>query len=565
MKRFVVLLLVLSMALPFALMSCAGRDDAALLSASVDSMATTGNETQSSTMTETTNPGGGSESEGPANPGNEPEGPANPGGETEGPAEPEGPTFPVFEGKELVTHLSFEDNITDACGGETTQGNTDGKSPIAFVEGYDGKGADFSGGGYVDLHGYTVDKNSFTMSFWMKTTGTNTDPVILTNKTGNWSGKTQGFCLALRGGDVRFSVGNGSKLFDKDIYHPSGFLNRWMQITVAVDREARQIRMWNDFGYTTIHTFAESQKDESFNGALGVLRIGQSGNATYTPLPAVLDEFMIFDGAFTGEDVKALAAYYGVDPSDSAFDENHEPTSTPVVSNDKFLFNYIKAEDLITYLSFDGKVVDATNKSVVSTNGTITYEDGVYGKAACLNEGYVSLESFGLGTTEFKPGMESFTISLFVKTDGSTSDPVLFGNKDWNRGWNAGFALICEKNNFIFSFGKGENVAEGRMDEVTAAPTDYKDAWTHILLVVDREAGEIKLSYNFGEFHVAKLNNTLKDITMDSSYDLVIGQDGTGNYRHKLNSSVDEFMMFNKAFSDADRIALAAYYGIDVK
>lgn len=41
--------------------------------------------------------------------------------------------------------------------------------------------------------------------------------------------------------------------------------------------------------------------------------IGQDGTGAYNvPLPATVDEFMIFDGAFDQTDVEALKAYYGV-------------------------------------------------------------------------------------------------------------------------------------------------------------------------------------------------------------------------------------------------------------
>ena len=79
---------------------------------------------------------------------------------------------------------------------------------------------------------------------------------------------------------------------------------------------------------------------------------------------------------------------------------------------------------------------------------------------------------------------------------------------------------------------------------------------------MDREAGVVKLSYDFDEFQTLTLPNNLKDTSFDAFEVLNIGQDGTGNYSASCTATVDEFMLFDGVLSEEDLTALAKYYGI---
>ena len=53
----------------------------------------------------------------------------------------------------------------------------------------------------------------------------------------------------------------------------------------------------------------------------------------------------------------------------------------------------------------------------------------------------------------------------------------------------------------------------------------------------------------------------LKNASFDAYDVLNIGQDGTGSYGAALSATVDEFMIFDGALTDADLAKLAEYYG----
>ena len=51
-----------------------------------------------------------------------------------------------------------------------------------------------------------------------------------------------------------------------------------------------------------------------------------------------------------------------------------------------------------------------------------------------------------------------------------------------------------------FNVGNGKN----RMDCDYTLPIDFRDGWLHVILIVDREAGQVKFAYDFGKSRAAK-------------------------------------------------------------
>jgi hypothetical protein len=86
-----------------------------------------------------------------------------------------------------------------------------------------------------------------------------------------------------------------------------------MHILVFVDRESNKLGMCVDFKNIVTVDIPESLRDDSVDTIFNKLNIGQDGTGAYSKsLPATIDEFMIFEGVFDADDVKALAEYYGI-------------------------------------------------------------------------------------------------------------------------------------------------------------------------------------------------------------------------------------------------------------
>ena len=246
-------------------------------------------------------------------------------------------------------------------------------------------------------------------------------------------------------------------------------------------------------------------------------------------------------------DVNTYMSYVNVVNGDNRV---HENVPTPETGSEGHISNFITDKNLTTYLTFDGNVTDVYGAATQS-HGSITYTEGYFGQAATLDNGYVTVPN---GT----PSTDSFSISLWVNTTGVTKDPPLFSNKDWDSGKNPGYLLSINENGGLkFNAGDGSN----RTDLEVTLPLDYRYGWMHVILVVDSAAGQIKIAVDFGEFKTLTLPEALRESPFDALDVLTIGQDSTGVYYVPLTASIDEFMIFDGALTEAELAQLAAYYG----
>ncbi|MBQ4193858.1 MAG: alkaline phosphatase family protein [Clostridia bacterium] len=223
----------------------------------------------------------------------------------------------------------------------------------------------------------------------------------------------------------------------------------------------------------------------------------------------------------------------------------HESSPTP-----DGLADLLGADRVRAYLPFDGDTEIAAGDAETEANGKLYYVDGYFGSAAQFDDGYVTLKNC-------TPDKNSFTVGMWLKTGGVGSDPCLFSNKDWNSGANRGFVLSLRESDIKFNVGSGGD----RFDKEFVLPLDFRDGWVYVLFAVDREAGEIRLSYDFGEFVTAKISAGLKDISFEGLRMLNIGQDGTGRYSSSLGAVLDEFILLDGAADGDDLAALRDYYG----
>jgi len=206
---------------------------------------------------------------------------------------------------------------------------------------------------------------------------------------------------------------------------------------------------------------------------------------------------------------------------------------------------------IAAYLTMDETIEPAIGEYQTEQGGKLYYVTGHTGNGIKFDDGYVSLKPY-------TPDSSSFSVCLWMKTGGVGSDPVLFSNKDWGNGSKPGFVLSLRSGDVKFNAGNGNS----RMDAEFQLPLDYADGWVHLALAVDREAGEIRFAYDFGEFITAKIPDALKDSHFNSFRNLNIGQDGTGKYSAQLSAVLDDFLLLDGAMTQEDLTALAEHYGV---
>ncbi|MCR5463431.1 MAG: alkaline phosphatase family protein [Bacteroidales bacterium] len=250
-------------------------------------------------------------------------------------------------------------------------------------------------------------------------------------------------------------------------------------------------------------------------------------------------------GLFQG--VEAMERHE-MEPEEIPVSENrkHQTEPTPALDNVKSL---LEGHNVIAYFPLDGDEQDALGKVETVTTGKLYYSDAYYGKGADMSDGYITIKNTSVGTN-------SFSVALWIKTNGVPSDPCIISNKNWNSGGNAGFVLSIRSDEDI-KFNAGNN--GDRMDAGAGLPLDYKAGWMHVILVVDRDKNKIRLFYDFASELDYDIPESLRKVSFDA-LDLNIGQDGTGHYGAHLAAQLDEFIITADALSDEDVAKLKAYY-----
>ena len=145
----------------------------------------------------------------------------------------------------------------------------------------------------------------------MRSTGVSGDPSIFSNKDWN-DGLNDGFVLAIRDkNDVRFNFGHNRNRIDLEKPLPMDYTSGWMHVMLIVDRTEEKVTIVTDFKDSKSVSIPDALKGKPLDG-FNKLNIGQDGTGIYkASLSATLDEFMIFDGVFTQDDIAKLAKYYG--------------------------------------------------------------------------------------------------------------------------------------------------------------------------------------------------------------------------------------------------------------
>lgn len=231
----------------------------------------------------------------------------------------------------------------------------------------------------------------------------------------------------------------------------------------------------------------------------------------------------------------------------------------------------LPAEDsLFVSLSFDGKLDNAAKGKEAETikpqnNGAVLKPSG--GKKG----GYLEIRSgdkaqyVSLGDpAAMKWGHDGdYSIAFWVRIpEKSDADPVLFGNKNWNDGKNPGLCLFVEGE----SNGGGNNLSLNLAD-VTKQRVDVKQLnmtpgqWWFCAVTVNRKQNATLYAGSpEGKLYFASMSLVGEALgirerlhwSLDSELPWNIGQDGTGNYKVKLNADFDEFRIWSRALSMED-------------
>lgn len=215
----------------------------------------------------------------------------------------EKPTVPYPLADERVRFfLPFEGGIDDCMGNVETSAH----NVIDNVDGYYGQGGAF-GGGWVSLENVPLNKDSFSVGFWMKANYVEGEPCIISCKGGEG---LAGFTLSLSPPDVRFCVECDGKRRSAKFPLPKDYNDGWVYVVLVVDRQENVVRLSYDFQAFKTVALGSEFADVDF-GAQATINIGNDGTGENAArLNAVVDEFGLINGVVSAENLKTLESFY---------------------------------------------------------------------------------------------------------------------------------------------------------------------------------------------------------------------------------------------------------------
>ncbi len=493
---------------------------------------------------------------------------------TDTPAKDSGSYVTDYVDKTLDTYIPFDGNASSAVGGGTSANGT-----VHYVDGIFGQAINLDRG-TVSVGDFAPGKDSFTITFWMKTPAHHGSAPILSN--GNAGTTNHGFHFYAERDTVNgveyttyFNIGNdeaGSRIISR--LDPNEVVKGWMHVTLVVDRINNEMRIAYDFGEFTVNEIvadrtssvpmSEVDLTTVYDLIIGDDAFDPEGSNNYK-IGLTVDEFMIWDGAFTRNDVNDLVAYYGREA---------------IVPDEETIVDVFDKDDQPdVYFGFDGNWDEAgKNPSKITEVGTSTFVpgfDGTENGAIYFSDGknYATLDDLKLGTGSFS---FSFWMNPQDLTNGATaSDRWVFGlfstSETTNRnGTGLNISLNNEHDYLVVDIGYG-NSALGLQYIFKIPAADYEKKWTHVTVSIDREVegGAIEVYLDFVKVAdvYGKTTNKMActdgtafptDATMDNR-PFTVGQYATTPTKTPL-VYMDDLMIFKRAVSEADVAKMAKYY-----
>ena len=485
---------------------------------------------------------------------------------TDTPALGSGSYVTDYVDKELINYLPLDGTATDTQGATVTEGGI-----VNYIDGYFGSAASLDRG-YLTLDGFAPGTDSFTVTFWMKTPAHHGSSVILSN--GQWGTTGHGFNFVAERltGPIQyytyFNIGNGEAgCRIKTDLDPAEVVKGWTHVTLVVDRANNELRMCYDFGeFTTVEIASDRGSTDmsvvDLTTVYEYLVIGQDAGYDAEKAGLTVDEFMVWNGAFTNKDLNALVEYYNKTPivdegAISVFDNDTQPE---------------------VYLDFNGDLhQEGSQPSGITATGTSTYGSGYDGTESgsiyFSGTNYATLEDVKLGTGSFS---FSFWLNPTDLTNGNTSsDRWIFALLSTSVGdgrEDAGLNVLLNNERDYLAITMGsDDVTDGAQYQYSLPADTYENRWTHITISVNKDGDSDTLEVYYDFVKVSDINgNTTNFITcyggaaFPQDADMDAMPFTVGQYASPLTKTpkvyMDDLMIFNRAVTEADVAKLKDYY-----
>ena len=221
------------------------------------------------------------------------------------------------------------------------------------------------------------------------------------------------------------------------------------------------------------------------------------------------------------------------------------------------------ADALAVYLPFSDASMtnlapNATVTAVPSASAATINDNGFAGKGLKIAAGgKVKLE--GSEDLSFEDGGQSFTVTVWVRQNqsafkdskGNNTDPVIWGNKNWGSGGNAGLALVAHGARAGISslFGPFFNYVGSARYDIGNFINEGAALWA-FYAVTRTDDGVVKVYQGRRDGALCWVaENGASMTTSSSGYPFWLGTDGTGAYSRNYVGELDDFALWTRGLS----------------
>ncbi len=191
-----------------------------------------------------------------------------------------------------------------------------------------------------------------------------------------------------------------------------------------------------------------------------------------------------------------------------------------------------------------GKIVNRATGGGVTPHGTLTVDANSFRTGA---NGFLTLD----GLKGFDGDALTFAITLKCDLSAVKSDPVIFANKDWQKGSNPGFALVAKKESLVFNSAcKNASLDylvrhSNRIDLGDIVPGKEMS----MVAVSIRPDGFVTVFQKAADGSEYWFRVKVAGLQTKGGFDWNIGQDGAGKYKHHADFEVKNFRFWNRALT----------------
>ena len=184
-----------------------------------------------------------------------------------------------------------------------------------YSNGITGSYGEFGITGSIGLKDIDLDTmDAYTASVWLKIDRTLTGKLFVFGQKNYGEGQSaSGVSCAVRCNDIVFVIGDDDDDVEVILPFPDEISEGWVNVTIAVDKKNGTMSFYNNFKLDTVFELPEEFRKPVCKCL--EFRFGDDSTGTFNAVKChttfLADDFILFDGALSEEEIRRFGGYYG--------------------------------------------------------------------------------------------------------------------------------------------------------------------------------------------------------------------------------------------------------------